>query len=234
MRDLHKDFFWIYGVIGGLAIREALTQTLHHALSNPAAGAPWILHLELWRTILFMLMIVRCYVGSVVFFNKVHGPSAPAAGNYYLDFIMGFTQFNIFYAWSITIFSYSRTTKGFSYFLLGMLLILLYDLLWLIFNWRYDTTERLKVLAVVNTLTALVSLLAFFAFADVLDTNFQVAEEAALIPAMVVAILSISDTISETSFFTKALESAIPKQVKPAIAPAPVTPPAAHPAENGG
>lgn len=232
MRDLHKDFFWIYGVIGGLAIREALTQTLHHALSIPPPPAPWMLHIETWRTVLFMLMIVRCYVGSVVFFNKVHGPSAPAAGNYYLDFVMGFNQFVIFYAWSITIFSYSRTPKGLSYFLLGMFLILLYDLLWLIFNWRYDTTERLKVLAIVNTLTALIGFLVFLAFADLFDANFQVAEEAALIPAILVSVLGISDGVSETSFFAKILESAIPKQVKPTVAPAPVTPPAGP--ENGG
>jgi hypothetical protein len=36
MREFHKDFFWIYGVIVGLAIREALTQTLHHVFSIPA------------------------------------------------------------------------------------------------------------------------------------------------------------------------------------------------------
>ena len=223
MRELHKEFFWIYGVIVGLAIREALTQTLHHALSIPAADAPWILHIELWRTILFMLMIVRFYVGSVVFFNNVHGCSAPAAeSNYYLDFVMGLTQFIFFYAWSVTIFSYSRNSKGVSYFLYGMFLILLFDLVWLLFNWRYDTAERLKVLAIVNTLTALVSFVVFLTWSALLDANFQIAEEVALVPVVLVSVLGISENVSAAPIFTRILESAIPRQVKPTIAPAPV------------
>ena len=44
------------------------TQTLHHAFSIPAPDAGWMLHIEIWRTVLFMLMIVRFYVGAVVFF----------------------------------------------------------------------------------------------------------------------------------------------------------------------
>jgi hypothetical protein len=138
-------------VIVGLAIREALTQTLHHVFSIPAADAPWILHIESWRTVLFMFMFVRSYVGSIVFFNKVHGPTAPASGNYYLDFVMGFTQFIFFYAWSVSIFSYSRFSVGISYYLVLMFIILLFDVVWLLTNLSYDTAEMLKVLTIVNT-----------------------------------------------------------------------------------
>lgn len=223
MREFHKDFFWLYGVIVGLAIREALTQTLHHAFSIPAPDALWMLHIESWRTIVFMVMIVRFYVGAVVFFHKVHGPSSPAAGNYNLDFVMGLIQFVFFYAWSVSIFSYSRSVKGFSPFLWGMFLILLFDLVWLLFNWRYDTAETLKVSTIVNVLTALASFMLFLTCADLLDMNFQIAEETALLPVSLVSIIGIVESVSDTPIFTKLLQSAIPKPMKTVTAPAPAS-----------
>jgi hypothetical protein len=221
MRESHKDFFWLYGVIVGLAIREALTQTLHHAFSIPAPDALWMLHIESWRTLLFMVMIVRFYVGAVVFFHKVHGPSSPAAGNYNLDFVMGLIQFIFFYAWSVSIFSYSRSSKGLSAFLWGMFLILLFDLVWLLFNWRYDTAEILKVSAIVNLLTVLVSFMLFLTCADLFDMNFQIAEETALLPVFLTSILGIVESVSDTPIFTKLLQATIPKPIKTVTAPAP-------------
>jgi len=223
MREFHKDFFWLYGVIVGLAIREALTQTLHHAFSTPAPDAVWVLHIEAWRTALFMVVIVRFYVGAVVFFHKVHGPSSPAAGNYQLDFVMGLIQFIFFYAWSVSIFTYARSNKGFSAFLWGALLILLFDLVWLLFNWRYDTAERLKVSAIVNVLTALVSFVCFLTCAALLDMNFQVAEEVALVPICLASILWIVESVSDTPIFTRILQSVIPKPIKIVTAPAPAS-----------
>lgn len=234
MREHHKEFFWIYGVLVGLAIREALTQTLHHAFSIPVPDAAWILHIEIWRTVLFMLMIVRFYVGAVVFFNNVYGPSSPQTqNNYYLDFLMGFTQFVLFYSWSVTIFSYSRSMKGFSYFLDVMFILLLFDFLWLVFNTRNDTFETIKVWTIVNSLTALISFACFLASAKVFDVDVQVAEELALVPVGVVSVLGLTENVSGIPVFVKLLQSVMPRQIKP-VADAPVV--AVEPArpEAGG
>jgi hypothetical protein len=234
MREHHKDFFWIYGVLVGLAIREALTQTLHHTFSIPAAEAAWILHIEIWRTVLFMLMIVRFYVGAVVFFGNVYGASSPQTqNNYYLDFLMGFTQFVLFYAWSVTIFSYSRSPKGFSYYLDVMFMLLLFDLLWLLFNTRNDTAETIKVWTIVNSLTAISSALCFVFAAKVFDLNVQVAEEMALVPVGMASVLGLTENVSGIPVFVKLLQSVIPKQIKPvAVAPVPAAEPAGP--EAGG
>jgi len=192
-----------------------------------------MLHIEIWRTIVFMLMIVRFYVVGVVFFNKVYGPSSPQTGsNYYLDFVMGFTQFVLFYAWSITIFSYSRSAKGLSYYLDVMFLILLFDFIWLLFNWRNDTTETLKVWTIVNILTAFVSFLCFITLAKMFDVNVQVAEEIALVPVGLVSMLDITENVSAKPIFVKLLQSVIPKQIKP-VAGAPVDSAGPAKAENG-
>lgn len=210
----------------GLAIREALTQTLHHAFSIPAPDSTWILHIEIWRTVLFMVMIVRFYVGSVVFFGNVYGPSSPQTqNNYYLDFLMGFTQFILFYAWSVTIFSYTRSMKGFSYYLDVMFIILLFDFLWLTFNIGNDTAETIKVWTIVNSLTALISFACFVAAAKVFDVNVQVAEEMALVPVGIASVLGLTENVSGISVFVKLLQSVMPKQIK-TVAAAPVPAPA--------
>jgi hypothetical protein len=217
-----------------LAIREALTQTLHHAFSIPAPDTAWMLHIEIWRTLLFMFMIVRFYVGSVVFLGNVYGTSSPQTqNNYYLDFLMGFTQFVLFYAWSVTIFSYSRSEKGFSYYLDVMFILLLFDFLWLMFNRRNDTFETIKVWTIVNSLTALISFACFLASAKVFDMNVQVAEEIALVPVAVASVLGLTENVSGIPVFVKLLQSVIPKQIKPvAVAPAPAAEPAGP--EAGG
>src|SRR5579863_5522799 len=103
-----------------------------------------------------------------------------------------------------------------------MFLILLFDLVWLIFNWRYDTTERLKVSAIVNLLTALIAFVCFLIFTALLDMNFQVAEEVALVPVCLVSILWIVESVSDTPIFIRLLQSAIPKPIKTETAPAPI------------
>jgi hypothetical protein len=183
-----------------------------------------------------MLMIVRFYVGAVVFFGNVYGGSSPQTqNNYYLDFLMGFTQFVLFYAWSVTIFSYSRSPKGFSYYLEVMFMILLFDFLWLLFNMGNDTAETIKVWTIVNSLTALVSFASFIASAKIFDLNVQVAEEIALIPVAMASVLGLTENVSGIPVFVKLLQSVMPKQIKP-VADAPVPAPAAEIAgpEAGG
>ena len=173
-----------------------------------------------------MVMIVRFYVGSVVFFGNVYGPSSPQTqNNYYLDFLMGFTQFILFYAWSVTIFSYTRSMKGFSYYLDVMFIILLFDFLWLTFNIGNDTAETIKVWTIVNSLTALISFACFVAAAKVFDVNVQVAEEMALVPVGIASVLGLTENVSGISVFVKLLQSVMPKQIK-TVAAAPVPAPA--------
>jgi len=82
MRKLHEKADWVFGVLVGLAIREALVDML------PQLAPSWFSHqagrgvtpqlaLEFWRLLLFLLMILRFYLGSVVFFGDARQPRAP-------------------------------------------------------------------------------------------------------------------------------------------------------------
>ena len=106
-------------------------------------------------------------------------------------------------------------------------MLLLFDLLWLIFNKSNDTAETIKVWTIVNSLTALISSLCFLFSAKVFDLNVQVAEEMALVPVGLASILGLTENVSGIPVFVKLLQSVIPKQIKPlAEAPAPAVEPA--------
>ncbi len=206
MQNFHKEVFWIYGVIVGLAIREALVTTLHHLFLMPSVD-PWQLHIEAWRTVLFLMMIIRFYFGSLIFFNDTYidrGRSAEVAiKSYGLDFFMGLMHFIILFAWSVTIVSHGpRRYFGLSNFLIVMAVVLAFDLVWWVFNSGYDTKKRIKLWTAVNLLTLGLSALVFLVV-KVSTDNPQIAEEAAMVPVGMIAGVELLGMISERAIFAE-------------------------------
>ena len=128
--QLHEQAFWIYGVIVGLSLGQAMKDVLPQVLptwflelAQPAAaltqesGVKW---LELLRLIVFLMMITRFYLGSVVFFKKSADPGKS------IDFFLGFSHFLFFFVWSLTLKS-PPESLGLSGYLITLGIILLLD-----------------------------------------------------------------------------------------------------------
>jgi hypothetical protein len=198
MEKIHTQSFWVYGVIVGLAIREALSRTIPGIVSsNPDPG--WFVRLETWRLLIFLTMIIRFYLGSSLFFNKAYidPVSSPKfqKKSYGLDFICGLVIFMIFFGWSITIGDKTRLSHGMSNFLLLLTVILAYDFVWFIVNLRYDTVHSIKLWMAINILTFVFAAVIFFAIREI-RSNDVLAEELAFIP---VALFSYGDFVEMIS-----------------------------------
>src|SRR2546427_5006989 len=84
-KPLHKHAFWLFGVLVGLAIKDALEATIPHLvdfahiqefltaqqLRQPQAY--YSFYPDLARLVLFLILIVRFYVGSTYYFGDVYG-----------------------------------------------------------------------------------------------------------------------------------------------------------------
>ena len=175
---------------------------------------PWQLHIEAWRTVLFLVMIIRFYFGSLVFFNDTYidpGRSAEVAiKSYGLDFFMGLMHFILLFAWSVTIVSHGPWRYfGLSNFLIVMWVVLLFDLVWLVFNSGYDTNKRIRLWTVVNMLTFVLSALVFLVAKAITDDP-QIAEEASMVPVGMIAVSELVGMVSERAIFVEWIRSLLP------------------------
>jgi len=132
---LHQHAFWVYGVIVGLAVKEALSSVLPNLLTfiaNPP-DAPFTSAADGWKLVVFLVVTIRFYLGSAVFFHSHHNVETNhLTRGYVTDFLSGVMHFILFFAWSLT-FKVSPSTKHefvpTAYETL-LAIILLYDFLW--------------------------------------------------------------------------------------------------------
>ncbi len=181
MERVRKEAFWLYGVIVGLAVREALTITVpHFALKSQVVA--WMVRLEAWRLVVFLAVIVRFYLGSATYFDKVYDNPETADSvpkkNYSLDYILGFLNFLMFFGWSATIPVPDRLMLGISQYLWFLTAIILFDAVWLIVSWKYDSTKFIKGWVFYNVSTFLICAL-IFAVTEGISGNSVLAEELA-------------------------------------------------------
>ena len=88
-KGLHRHVFWFYGILVALAIRDALLSVIPHIIAPTPDVETWAVYEEVFRLALFLLVIIRFYFGSVVFFGDVYinSDTAPkyVRKNYGLD-----------------------------------------------------------------------------------------------------------------------------------------------------
>jgi len=65
---LHKHAFWLYGVIVGLAVKEALVSTVPDILTP--TEPKWESIIDFSRLVVFVFFITRFYLGSAYFFEE--------------------------------------------------------------------------------------------------------------------------------------------------------------------
>jgi hypothetical protein len=167
-QEIHKHSFWLYSVIVGLSVEEALRHVLPHvgelSLSiQPDEGMD--IALEFVRLALFLCLVVRFYLGSVRFFYQAHinqhSDENYPNKNYTYDFFIGLIHFSAFLALSLTIDS----KQPFWVFLFWLSFILLYDLFWLFVCRKYDTSKIVKFWAFLNGVTFVLSWLLYLGIA---------------------------------------------------------------------
>ena len=123
-------------------------------------------YLEQARLLVFLAMLIRFYLGSVKFFDKVYISEATAPGyankDFGIDFGVGFIHFLIFFSWSLTIADEYRSPFGMSKYLWFLTVVLLYDALWIGLSWKKDTRKEIKLWTAVNVATFILGVILFF------------------------------------------------------------------------
>jgi hypothetical protein len=158
LSDLQKQALWLIGVLMGVALKEAMTNT-HAVFVN--RGEPWGWLMALVRLLLFWLVSLRFYLGAVYYFNTSFDEPPSVSGvlrrQFGRDLTFGLIHFAFVCFWGLSIALFDR---GWSVFPLLLLTILLCDAFW--YAWAVSATRRtIRIRTVVNVVTAGGATLAF-------------------------------------------------------------------------
>ena len=135
---LYDQSFWLYTVIIALAIRQVLIEIIPRFLNhffttafplptpelNPSAF--WI---ELVRSLVFLIVITRFYLGGVLVFAELTQKSGGPPKGSWVHVLTGFIHFLLFFAWAYTPFIAAAIGRV-SLFVCVLILILLWDVAW--------------------------------------------------------------------------------------------------------
>jgi len=220
---IHKHAFWLYGVLIGVAIKEALETTVPHLL-NPNRLAEEFARVgavvsfphseigsfpEILRLAVFIALVVRFYFGSAYYFGIVYevGTENDFPGrNYGVDFVLGFLHFTGFIMLALTI--NVHTTRP-DWFIYTVGFILMYDLLWWGLSPKKSTGEVIFWWMAVNVGNALLSGFLYLIL-DPKNHPFR-AEGWALAPVIVVSIFDIGWMMKRRPFF-EAVSDKVPRR----------------------
>jgi hypothetical protein len=153
---VHKHAFFLYGVVVGLAIQDAIH-------SGAVFTRPWDwtdgpLHVA--RLLVFVTLIARFYMGAGTYFARVYesewADQRYPSKSYALDFLFGFIHFMLFSFMALTIGLPSRW-----WFLVFLQLVLVFDILWWAVSHccRLSTASGIRGWAILNLATVVVNFL---------------------------------------------------------------------------
>jgi hypothetical protein len=152
-KAIYKQAFWLYGVVIGLSIKEALDSVVPHWV-HPSAQTVHIehaLYLEILRLFTFLFLTIRFYLGSAYYFGIAHEADDVAKEfpkrNFATDFVLGFLHFLGFVLLALTINVHTEPVRLFP---LAIVFVLGYDVFWFLFTIKLDTTVLIKWWAIVN------------------------------------------------------------------------------------
>jgi hypothetical protein len=191
--QLHKHAFWLYGVIVGLAIKDALEAVTPHLINVPL-GSKFGLLPDLARLLVFLILIVRFYFGSALFFGSAYeSPNARFSNkNYAMDFLFGFMHFLVFF---LLAFSIDIHTQPPMLFRSLLVIILLFDTLWFVFCRKYDTRDLMVWWMVLNLATLVLSVLVYL-ITDRTTSDSILAELLAFIPIILASALDFGELVT--------------------------------------
>ncbi|MDT7543364.1 MAG: hypothetical protein QOE33_3268 [Acidobacteriota bacterium] len=212
---LRSHVFWLYGVIVGLAIKEGLSEVLPHLFTKSVQ--PFYHLLEGARLLVFLILIIRFYLGAVKFFSDaydcVEAGSSYTSKNYFIDFLIGFFHFLFFFALAISIDIHDRPLWLYPVLLAG---ILVYDVPWLAVNWYNDTYHLIKLWTFVNVGTLLVGACLYLTLPN-MGVSTAKAEASALLIVLIVSLIDIGEIVTDKEIFATGLKRLTSRTPDPPI-----------------
>lgn len=233
---IHKHAFWLYGVLVGIAIKHALDATIPH-IFDPAhiqtqltaaqlelPQSKYGLFPDLGRLLVFLILIVRFYLGSAFYFSDIHDASSsdnspetesakdPLVKNYALDFICGFVHFVVFVILAMNIDPHTRQLFWFP-LLVGF--VLFYDFIWWIASQKYYSADYIFWWMIANSATLIVSGIIYLLAYYPANRDILTAEAFALIPVAAVSGYDIGAMMLDRPYFESVQNRLSRKPKKP-------------------
>jgi hypothetical protein len=142
LSKLYDQSFWLYTVIIALAIRQVFIEIIPRFLNYYFGSAlplptpepnPSAFYIELVRSLVFLIVITRFYLGGVLVFGGLtQDPAGPPKGSW-VHVLTGFVHFLLFFAWAYTPFITAQFWRA-SLFVWVLILILLWDVFWFLLS----------------------------------------------------------------------------------------------------
>lgn len=201
-KESRYSAFWLYGILVGLAIKEALERVVPHLIEPiDVSAAPRSLYLEVLRLTVFLCLIIRFYLGTQYYFSIAYesesSDQAYPIKSYTADFVFRFLLFVVFLILSFTIGSHQGSPRLFSVL---VFFILSYDLLWFSFSFRQDTSRLVFWWMLVNLMNAFVSAVIYLTV-DLFTGSITRAEIWALFPIIGISLLDLGWMMARRPFF---------------------------------
>lgn len=167
IEEAHRDAFWVITVVGGLSVTKALEESIPViSLSNLTLQSGVIM----LRLFVFLILVVRFFIGASVFFHKVHITARHSdhfpKRNYVVDFASTIIHFSLFYWMALGVASVTGLPESPAreQFFIALSFVLLYDWAWLLMSFGYSTKSTIRYWARYNTVTLVPCLIVFIAF----------------------------------------------------------------------
>jgi hypothetical protein len=207
-KNLHTHAFWLFGTIIALAIDRALSETIPYLIKPPANPA-FDRFVYSFRLAVFLIVVIRFYLGSVIFFEKAHASDKAdeefPRKSYVIDFVFGLLHFILFFGWA---FSIDINTKPVYLFpaLLGVLLF--YDFLWFVASIKNDPLKLIKLWMAINVASTIAGAAIYVIVLKVVfptptDDAYVTAEMLLFIWIILVSVLDIWELMSKKPIFRK-------------------------------
>ena len=207
--DFHKYVFWLYGVIIGLVIKDAISKTLPHILMS-SDMEPKGSFTEAARLFVTLFLVIRFYLGSAIYFEDTYYNSENnmqlSGKDYMFDFLFGFIHFLFFFGLVETIDVHNRPARA---FLIMLAVILLYDIIWYLICRKRDHKRLVLMWTGVNVFTCILGGLIYF-----MSTYFHMSElhsqAIALIPVVIFSIIDMAELVTGKRIISSWLTKMIP------------------------
>ena len=194
---VQKEAFWLYGVIAGLAVREALLSFI------AAPSGEWLLWI---RLTVFLLVLTQFYLGAAVYFEDVHNSPENelrySIRSFGADFVTGFFHTILFFWWSTTLANREHHTGfAFSEFLLGVFVVHGFCAFWVVAALKYDTLHRVALWAMVNLVAVLICFTLFAVGMLLTNPLSPWREVVAIVPIAIVNALQLAELFKGRPLF---------------------------------
>jgi hypothetical protein len=208
-KAVYKHAFWLYGVVIGLAIKDAIDSVVPHWINlsadvERAVHPPHGLYLEILRLFTFLFLAIRFYLGSAYYFGVVHesdgGSENFSNRSFGSDFVLGFLHFLGFVFLALTI--KVHIGQPMRLFPLGIAYVLGYDVAWFLYSWasKLDTRRKIKWWAIINGGVAVICVALYLSVEKITGNSLR-AEIWTLWLVFMVTLLDIGWMMRKRPFF---------------------------------